>query len=193
MQKKERIAQLLANGVVASDISSIVGCSSMYLSSLKEDEEFRGFVAHYQSATAEESKQVEDERLDDKYIGLEDKLVRTLSQNVEMMEPAQAIRLLKDVGERNDRRRTGINQQGSQGNLVHVTINVPAAALSRPGFQLSAQKEVVAVGGRALAPMSMEGVSSLIEAKRGRMAPSTLPAVEGEYLGYTQAEMLAEM
>ena len=163
MQKKERIAQLLSNGVPATDIASIVGCSPTYLAALKEDEEFRGFVAFYQDMSQQEaSVQEEDERLDDKYVALENKLVKQLSDDVGMMEPAQAIRLLQNVSDRNDKRR-GMGHVGTGGaGAVHVTINVPPAAVEqRPGFTISAQKEVVAVGDRALAPMSMEGVAAL--------------------------------
>lgn len=190
MQKKERIAQLLANGVAASDISSIVGCSVQYLASLKADPEFKDFLSIYQDAAAEETKQVEDERLDDKYVGLEHKLVKNLSDNAGLLEAAQAIRLLQNVSERNDKRRAGLAQQGggNGGQLVHVTINVPPAALSEPGFVMTAQKEVVSVGTRALAPMSMDNVSDLIEAKR---IQRDLP--QAGYSALDEARLIAEM
>lgn len=187
MQKKERIAQLLANGVLVAEIGSIVGTTVAYLNALNEDAEFKKLVQFY-TESQEESKDVEDERLDDKYVSLENTLVRTLSVNVGLMDPAVAVRLLGTISDRNDKRRAGLHQASEGSGVTHVIINVSPLALERPAFQLSAEKEVVSIGGRDIAPMSMEGVSELIEAKRATLVK---PVSLGEAPQYENAEELA--
>lgn len=187
MQKKERIAQLLANGVPASEIGHIVGTNVAYLNALQQDAEFKDFVLFY-TENQEESKDVEDERLDDKYVSLENKLVRTLSAEAGLMDHATAVRLLSTVADRNDKRRAGLHQASDSSGVTHVIINVSARALERPAFQLSAEKEVVSIAGRDIAPMSMEGVSALIEAKRALLVK---PVSIGEATQYENAEELA--
>lgn len=187
MQKKERIAQLLANGVLAGEIGAIVGTTVAYLNALNQDAEFKGFVKFY-TQNQEESKDVEDERLDDKYVSLENKLVQNLSAGAVLMDHAIAARLLGTIADRNDKRRAGLHQASDSSGVTHVIINVSPRALERPAFHLSAEKEVVSIGGRDIAPMSMEGVSELIEAKRATLVK---PVSIGEAPQYENAEELA--
>ena len=185
MQKKERIAQLLSNGLDAETICSIVGVVPAYLTALKGDEEFKELLTYYAASSEEEtSAQIEDTRLDDKYVALEHKVLKSLTCNAELLEPNQAIKLLDNIGQRNDKRRSGLKKpEGEKGAVVHISLNLPQHAIPvQPSFTITAQNEVVGVDSQSLAPMATDGVKELIQQHKDNKPSRVRMAEEAEIL-----------
>lgn len=162
MNLKDRIAHYLARGLKASDVAEVVGCSPSYISQLLKDAQFKEAVEQQM----QEAPPSEDDALATKYMGLEHKIVAEMSVAVSGAELPHLTRAMEAVARAQDLRERRKNplliHSGSQQTINVVSVMLPAHALQAPQrLTLNSQSEVVAIGEKALAPMSSSGVKDL--------------------------------
>lgn len=158
---KDRISFYLAEGLTASDVASIVGCSAGYISQLLKDEDFKAAVEKKlmdRTSTA-------DQNLLHKYAALEHKLVKTIGTRLEEAELPNLTRALDAIVRAQDAAVKRVNPHLAQPtqNVQIVQIALPAHALAQPAITLNEQSEVIAIGNKPLSPMSSEGVRNLFQ------------------------------
>lgn len=188
--QQERIATFLSQGLKASQVASIVGCTSAYLSQLlgkdgeltEEQTAFRAHIKAKQEQSYGAGGTTEDEIVTAKYLGLEHKLIQQVEQTMQYAEFPQLVAALRVVGERQEKRAARQNmkmlaEQGAFKPQQIVNISLPSHAL--PEYQVSGQNEIVSVGGRAMAPLSSSAVKNLFSAKRDGQKMVT----QGEVVG----------
>lgn len=165
MTKTDRIAQYLAEGMTAAQIADIVDVTASMISQLQKDERFQAKVEAARSVVAKEPP-TEEIMLNNKYHAMEHRLLKCMehaSENADLPAITSALRV---VAERQDRlKQRAIPAQANQ-NLTIVNIQVPAHAI--PEIKMNSQNEVIAIGNRALAPMSSDGVRALFEQRKAQ-------------------------
>jgi len=152
---KERIIQLLGNGVSPAIAASAIGCSESYISQLLSTEE----VAARVSALRFDNLQAANGR-DKKMDSLEDKLLDKLGETLPMMmRPAEILRAAAIV---NGMKRRGAAAPETM-HIQNQVINLQIPNHATVKFQLSATREIVEVDGRSL--VTMPSTQLLVEAK----------------------------
>jgi hypothetical protein len=178
MSKKDRIAEFLAQGLTASQVSSIVGCTPAYISQLAKDEEFAALLLLKKEAAPPPNH--EDVLLTNKYLSLEHKLLTQLENTMQFAELRDVTRALEVVGNRQEKRASRLATPATQGSntTVHVSIMLPAHAI--PEYTINQQKEVTSIGDRAMAPMSSIGVKALFNQITASKQQASVPALTNE-------------
>lgn len=167
---RERIATLIARGLPAGQVASIVGLTPSRVSQLQKEEDFLNLV---ESKRAEGIKEAEEEQLlSDKYTAAEHQLLNQVLQLAPMSEMRDVIGALKVVAERQDRvknRQAGLLPPGQQPHQILnvVSVTLPSHALAAPLVTLNSSKEVVAIDNKPLAPLPAEAVVSLFNTMKG--------------------------
>lgn len=169
MSQNERIASLLSTGISPAQVASIVGISPARISQLfKDDEEFKAIVAEKIEENAK--KDIEEINISGKYLAAEHALI----DQVLMLAPASEMRdvvgALRVVAERQNAAKIRNNPIQNGQPVIHniVQINLPSHALASPSVQLTQNKEVIAIGDQALAPLSSQGVENLFSQLRNK-------------------------
>lgn len=196
---KDRIKRLLASGLKASEVASIVGCSPAYVSQLLKDEDFRKSVEELMLSSQEE--QAEEVHIAKRYEKVEHKILNKMEEAIEGAELPQLTRALEVIGKRRDEamRPKGItlmNPMGIghvNGNVnVHVTqIALPSHELKRlaPQVQKNESNEIIAINNKPLAPMSSTGVKNIFE----QMNPSRNPVLMNPDVIEVPNDVLSEL
>lgn len=156
---KERIKQYLADGLKASQVASVVGCSPAYISQLLKNPDF---VAEIEALKVDQNKGA-DQLLETKYEALESQIVSEISNRLgeaEFPHLTKALEAVTKARESKDKRRDP-SRYAAVSTVTVVPIYVPPHALQAPVMQLNAQGEVVSIDNKPLAPLSSEGVKSL--------------------------------
>ncbi len=178
---KERIRKLLANGLKAAEVATIVGCSPAYISQLLQNEDFRKSVESLLLTTQAEA--TEEQHLVKRYERVEHKILNRMEDALETAELPQLTRALEVIGKRRDESMRpshlhsanpmGIGQVNNQTNIHITQIALPAHALqlSSPVVQRNEQNEIIAINNKPLAPMSSAGVKSIFEQMNPNKAP----------------------
>lgn len=175
---KERILAYLIDGVKASQISTIVGCSPSYISQLLADPSFKEEVEKGRIANAKPA----DEVLETRYEALEHTIVSRIHEELATAELPALTRALDSVvrarDTRHQRKNPVLQQAGIQVNVV--SLQLPAHALPRnaPAVVLNEQREIIAIDNKPLAPMSSEGVKSLFSQIKEKKEQALLESKE---------------
>lgn len=200
MDKRDRIASLLASGVKPSVVSSLVGCTDAYISQLKSDPEFKLYVEELSEAKAEEvmvspdaARESERALHGDRIAGLEAKLLDSFLDDLPYMNFQDKTRLLAEVGKRRDAqdnrekgrldREALLNAQRLNGGLVNngtiqvVQLVIPQIAV--PELQLSSNNEIVSIGDRSTAPMPTARLKDYLSGVKSHADQTSIPAPEG--------------
>ena len=165
---KERIKNLLANGLKATEVATIVGCTPAYISQLWGDKEFRTSV---EAIKIEQTKEkTEEDHLDTRYQNLEHKIINNIEGELGNAELPQLVRALEVVGKRQSERRKEKNPALANPTpaigigSIHITnIALPAHALMapKPVVEVNEKNEIIAIDAKPLAPMSSDGVKNI--------------------------------
>jgi hypothetical protein len=161
----ERVATLLASGLSASSVASIIGVSPARISQLKAEE---GFDQILQAKMAEvATKDAEEVSISAKYLEAEHKLLKQVIDLSTVSEMKDVTAALRVVAERQEKAKNRINpiQQGTQVFNTVVQLQLPTHAV--PELAFSSNKEVIAIEDRNLAPLSSTAVADLF----ARMTP----------------------
>ena len=156
--KSEKIIAFLAQGIQPVKICEIVDCTEAYISQVKAEE---GFAAKLSLATKKYQRTKEEEDIEDKYIKLESKVLTQIEDAIPFAEFGELTRAMETLIRRRQQSvPAGIVHQGNK--TINVTmISVPQAAL--PEVILNSEREMIAVNGKSLAPMSSSSVRSMFD------------------------------
>lgn len=192
----ERIANLLATGLKSSQVASIIGVTPARISQITATEEFKQILEVRQAEI--NASNVEEIALDAKYHAAESSLVTQVLETAPMAELKDVIAALRVIGERQDRRKIPSNPVPSgiiNGTTINniITLSVPQHAV--PEITLSAQKEIISIGNKQLAPMNSDRVTELFN-KIGdnhdlrRISESTTETIKETTLKTCQTELV---
>ena len=164
-----RILELLAQGILPSQVITIVGVSPNYLKALLEDEDFkRELELSKQKYFIEANEEV---IIGNKYLSLEHKILKQIEAQIGSAELRDNIRALEVVSSRQEKSKTRISHEtmasnGLLGNKTvnNITLNLPMHAI--PEYVLNNNKEVVAIDSVGMSPMSGNNVKSLFDSMR---------------------------
>ncbi|YP_001218807.1 terminase [Pseudomonas phage 119X] len=188
MDKKERIARLLATGLKAAQVADLVAVSPSYISQLlTSDSDFRDYVTYLRTESAEETGQpTEAEALELKYEAAEHTAIKALLERLPIMEDKNLLTAVQVLSNRRQQEAKakllakGIGYGGSatqvvvDGKSVKVThLQIPAVCA--PDFTYSDTKEIVAIGDRSTNPMPTPQLKGLLESYLGKADPSGVP------------------
>lgn len=168
---KDRIKKLLANGLKASEVAAIVGCSPSYIAQLLKDENFKKEVEIL--LMENQTANSENEHFAKRYERVEHKILNRMEDALETAELPQLTRALEVIGKRRDEalrpshlvpaNPLGVGQINNQTNIHITQIALPAHAVPKaiPTIQRNEQNEIIAINNKALAPMSSAGVKNI--------------------------------
>ncbi len=159
--KQDAIAKYLAQGLKPSQVASLSGVTPAYISQLSKQEDFLKEVEARRAAQTGVQAEVE-ERIDNKYLALEDRLLDKISEAAEFAESRDLSRFLEVVTNRHDKRLARQRPQQAAQTINVVSIALPAHAAPEPlHYQLNEQSQITAIGDRLMAPLSAAGVRNL--------------------------------
>jgi hypothetical protein len=168
---KNKAVHFLSLGLSPSQVASIVGVSPGRISQLLAEPEIKEMVALKEVENSE--KNAEEQRIDAKMLSVKNTLLDNLavrSNEASFMEIARAFEI---VCRAESLKKNPIPLQGTQiFNGMTVQISMPQRTL-REEIQITSDREVIAIGDRALAPLNASQVTSLF----GRMKEALI----GEY------------
>lgn len=167
---KDRIIEMLGQGLSATQVASAVGCDDSYISQLLADE---SVSAQVQSKRAENfGKYVEqDRKLDDAEATALEKL-STLAQFI--TKPTEAARVYSILNAAKRRTVDQVNQQ--QAVAQTVALDLPAAARVR--FTLTNDKQVIEIEGRSMTTMPARNLAARLEQRNAtRLLDLQIPTV----------------
>lgn len=158
----DRIIKLLASGLKAAQVATIVGISPARLSQLTKEEDFQLKLADKVAELS--TKDMEEVSLTAKYHAAEVALVTQVLEMAPMAELKDVVGALRVVAERQDKRKLTTNPVPLGGGVILnqvIQLAIPNHAI--PELSLTQNREVIAIGDKQLAPMSSEGVTNLFK------------------------------
>jgi transcriptional regulator with XRE-family HTH domain len=166
---KDRIKALLINGLKASEIAKIVGCSAGYISQLMKDPVFQQEVAEALAIISESC--TEEEHIDKHYERVEQKVLISIEEGLAEASLGEKVRALEAINKRTDQkhaRKNPIAQQalGVTVNVVSLSLPNHAAQAVKPVVTLNEKQEIIAINNKPLAPMSSDAVKTLFAARQ---------------------------
>ncbi len=167
---KDRIIDMLGQGLSATQVASAVGCDDSYISQLIADE---GVSEKIQALRAENfSKYVElDRRVDEAEAEALTKLA-SLAQYI--TKPTEAARVYNVLNQAKRRTVDQVNQQ--QAVAQTVTLDLPAAV--RVSFTLTNDKQVIEIEGRSMTTLPSRNLASKLEQRNAsRLLDMVVPNV----------------
>lgn len=164
---QERIATLLAAGIKAAQVATIVGISPSRISQLLQEESFKQLL---DSKLAEANEQdIEELAITAKYHAAEHLLLDQITQLAPVSELRDVVGALKVVADRQDKAKTRMNPVPVQGATIHqnvIQLMLPSQAIKIPEIHIAGNNEVIGIGDNHLAPLSSQGVTSLFASRR---------------------------
>lgn len=167
---KERIIEMLGQGLSATQVASAVGCDDSYISQLLSDE---NISAQVQALRAENfSKYVDqDQRLDEAESKALDKLA-TLAEFI--TRPSEAARVYSILNAAKRRTVDQVNQQ----HAVAQTVSLELPAAARVRFTLTSDKQVIEIEGRSMTTMPARNLAARLEQRNAtRLLDMKVPNV----------------
>lgn len=158
---RDKILTYMAQGVKATQIASIVGCTPSYVAQLGKDEGFLKDLAEAR-AVAQQNDVDEDTVLTNKYMVMEHKILDSMEAAMALAELPALTRALEVIATRQEKRALRLATPAG-GNTTNVIVNLTMPSHAVPEYQVNAQKEVVAIGNKAISPMSSAGVQNLFK------------------------------
>lgn len=165
MDIRLRVAKLLASGLTATQVASVVGLSPGRISQLTKEP---GFDLLYQAEQVETEKTFSEETaLDAKYLSTEHALLKTIEEQAPMADMQGAVAALRVITERQFKKKQAMAPVPTQGLVIQQVVQISLPRRSIPEVALSSDNEVTAINQQSLAPMSSTGVVSLFKRLRG--------------------------
>lgn len=159
---EERIINLLASGLCAEQVATIIGCTPARISQLLKEEAFSLKLKVKTDEVAEGD--IEEISLTAKYHAAESALIQQVMEMAPLAELRDVTAALRVVGERRIQKEIARNPSPLGGTPVYNTViqlSLPNHAL--PEIAITKQKEIISIGDRNLAPMTSTGVTNLFK------------------------------
>ena len=170
---KDKILHYLANGLAASQVATLVGCSPAYISQLLAQDTFKAEL----KAAILDNPTAPDDKLDDKYSAVEHALVNAVQDAIPGAELPAISRALETVAKiRHDRfvRKNPTSFQ-PQVNMQFVQLTMPEHTVrNSPVISINEKSEIIAIDSKPMAPLSSEGVRNLFSSLKGKQELTTL-------------------
>lgn len=182
-----RIATLLASGLNAAQVSSIVNLSPSRISQIAATDEFKNIYAAKREES--EKKDVEETAIAAKYLSAEHALIDqvvAMAPSAELRDVTAALRVVAERQEKAAIRKNPIHAATIVHNNI-VQLQLPSHAL--PEITLNAEREVIAVNDKTLAPLPSQSVTALFSSMRKETqnvseripTPAETPAIEAPF------------
>lgn len=159
---EERVINLLASGLKAEQVATIIGCTPARISQLLKEEAFSLKLKAKEIEVAEGD--IEEISLTAKYHAAESALIQQVMEMAPLAELRDVTAALRVVGERRTAQAIARNPSPLGGTPVYNTViqlSLPNHAL--PEIAITKQKEIISIGDRNLAPMTSTGVTNLFK------------------------------
>jgi len=167
---KQRIIEMLGQGLSATQVAAAVGCDDSYVSQLLSEE---GISDKVQALRAENfSKYVElDRRVDE----AESRALEKLAALADFItKPTEAARVYNVLNQAKRRTIDSVNQQ--QAVAQTVSLDLPAAARVR--FTLTNDKQVIEIEGRSMTTLPSKNLVTRLEQRNAaRLLDMPIPNV----------------
>ena len=160
----DRVSTLLASGLQPSQVATIVGVSPARISQLMKDE---SFALSLEAKIAEQQKEdIEEASISAKYSAAEHLLLNNIMEVAPTADLRDMVGALRVVAERQEKMKTRTTVQAPvlHQQLTVVSVSLPAHALAAPKVSFNSSREVTAIEGRPLAPMSSTAVTNMFQA-----------------------------
>lgn len=167
---KDRIIEMLGQGLSATQVASAVGCEDSYISQLLSDEHISRQVQELRAENF--SKYVDlDRRLDE---AEEEALTKLASLANFITKPTEAARVYSILNAAKRRTVDQVNQQ--QAVAQTVSLDLPMAARVR--FTLTNDRQVIEIEGRSMTTMPARNLASRLEQRNAsRLLDMKIPNV----------------
>ena len=157
----DRIVSYLSQSFSQTAIADMVGCDPSYVSAVSSSPEYKEWI----EAERVRLKVLKtDEEIEGKYVALEKNILKQVNESL----PFAEFRDLTHTMEVLIRRKQQLGLKQMSGVVVNgnaqfntVVLSIPRAAA--PEITLNAQREVIAIGDKSLAPMQSGAVRKLFE------------------------------
>ena len=162
---KDKILHYLANGLAASQVATLVGCSPAYISQLLKEDDFKDKL----KAAILDNPATVDEKLEDKYSAVEHALVNSVQEAIPGADLPAITRALDVVArirhDRHVRKNPALMQTNV--NVQYVQLTMPNHVLRHsPVISLNEKSEITAIDNQPMAPLSSDGVKNLFSRMR---------------------------
>lgn len=157
----ERIATLLASGLPHTSVATIVGVSPARISQLLKEEDFQLILANKQSESKE--KDQEELNLSAKYLEAEHTLLKQVVEMAPVSELRDITAALRVVAERQEKAKSRMNPIVAQQPVYNTIVQLALPQHAVPEMSFAANREVIAIEDRNLAPLSSTGVIGLFK------------------------------
>lgn len=154
-----RIATLLASGLKAAQVASIVGVSPPRISQISQEESFQLLLKEKLEDASK--KDIEEAAITAKYLTAEHLLIDQMMQMAPSAELRDVTAALRVVAERQEKALTRKNPIHAS-TVVHqniVQLQLPTHAL--PEIAISKDNEVLQINHTNMAPLTSQGVKNL--------------------------------
>jgi hypothetical protein len=169
----DKVKKLLGTGLSQDVVASTVGCNPSYISQLLKDENFAKEVAELRVIELVKNKEI-----DDKYDGLEQKLLEKLENILQFMtKPREILQALQIVNNAKRKAQTSAIGHLGEGKTV-VNLALPNIILNY--YKVNIHGTLVEVGGRDLTPLNSKELLKTLEERKG--ANEKQPALVGEVI-----------
>lgn len=154
MELRDRIQELLGQGLATSVVASAVGCDPSYISQLMEDIDFR------ESVVVSRSRKVESQVVrDNKWDAIEDAALERAQKTLPFVQkPSELIKIaaLANAAKRRTAEAAGVSENAAP----IVQLILPEAAAIH--FQMNRESQVISVEGRSMQALPTKSLAKLV-------------------------------
>jgi hypothetical protein len=157
---KDQVIHWLARGFQPVKVAEIVGCTAAYVSQIQAAADYTDLLAEEKKGI-ERSKQADE--IEEEYIKLESSVVAQAKDNLAFADFRDLTQMMSALIQRRQKSTVSAGSIVSnvQNNKTFI-LQVPASVV--PELMLNENKEIIAIGGKTLAPMPATGVRELFNA-----------------------------
>lgn len=157
MGAKDRIVEMLVQGIPGSAIAAAIGVSESYVSQLSSDEDVAAQVLEAQERLA-----AQDNEYDTKLDKVEDQFLDRIDEKsrfANLQQSLQAFKILNSARRRKESRAI----QNQQQSAVVVPIILPVQVV--PNFVMNSSSEIVEVQGRTMIAATVKNIDEVLQKK----------------------------
>ena len=173
MDKKTKIANLLAQGLTPANVAAYTGVTPAYISQLVKDPAFKELILTQMNTDV--AAKTDEELLSTKYTSMEHRLLAAMEESLagaELRDITGALRVVAERQEAKAKRLSPVNTPGNVTNITAVSVYLPRQVI--PTLTLNSKNEVIAVDEKPMAPMSAKGVTELFTKMQNAKLPQEI-------------------
>lgn len=169
----DRAINLLASGIPAVQVASILGVSPSRIAQLSKEESFMLALRAKELELAEGD--IEAVALDAKYHTAEHALVEQVINMAPIAELRDVTAALRVVAERRSAQKIHSNPIPVGGVVLNQVISLSLPPQILPSIAITGQNEIISIGNKNLAPMTSDGVIKLFNRKEEQNVLTRIP------------------